>query len=89
MSIRSIPDAQFRPWNWPATNAVAVTPSDTVDLTYPSRGIIVGVAGNIAVNMMESGTNVVIPVAAGVVHPLRVTRVYSTSTTATTIVALY
>lgn len=71
----------------PARNAAVVTPSDTVDLTFVSRGIYVGVAGNLAV-IMSGGQNLVIPVPAGL-NPLAVSRVLSTGTTATGIVAVW
>lgn len=79
----------------PAENAAVVTPSDTVNLLVLTRGVVVGVAGNISVEMMGTGTSggsshsVVIPVSAGIVYPIRVSRVNSTSTTATGIVALW
>lgn len=78
----------------PAENAAVVTPSDTVNLLVTTRGIVVGVAGNISVEMMGTGTappahTCVIPVSAGIVYPIRVTRINSTSTTATGIVALW
>jgi len=74
----------------PANSAQAVTPSDTVDLTNVSRGLYIGGAGNLYVNMRDTGTNVAfIGVLAGSVLPIRVSRVYSTSTTATGILALY
>ena len=78
------------PINAPAQGAVAVTPSDGADLpTSPTRGLIVGVAGNVKVTM-GNGDVVVLPaLAAGVIHPVSVVRVWSTNTTATSIVAVY
>ncbi len=77
----------------PGEIAVAVTPSDTVDLPKGrSRGLYVGVTGNVAVHMSddESSTSVTFTgLVAGVVHPLSVKRVLSTATTATGIVAIY
>lgn len=69
-----------------ASDAVNITPSDstTFDVT---RCLLVGVAGNINVTM-ESGRTVVLAVPAGY-NPLRVTKVLSTSTTATGISAIY
>lgn len=76
--------------NGPATSAVAVTPHDTNDLTTTTRGLYVGVTGDVKVDMADTGTAVVFTaMAAGVIHPLRVTRVYSTDTTATNMVAVY
>ena len=74
----------------PAFSAFAVTPHDTNDLAYTTRGLYVGVSGDVKVDMAGSGTAVVFTaLAAGVVHPLRVTRVYDTDTDATNIVAVY
>lgn len=67
--------------------AAVVTPSDSVDLAVVTRGLYVGVAGNISVNMSGNGA-VVIPVQAGL-HPLSVSRINSTGTTATGIVAVW
>lgn len=70
-------------------SAAVVSPSNTVDLTVPTLALTVTVAGVVTVDMVGTGTNVAIPVAAGVIHRLRVTRVYVTGTTATGIVALW
>lgn len=67
--------------------AAVVTPSDSEDLSYVSRGLYVGVAGNINV-VMSGGMTLVIPVQAGF-HPLAISRVMSSSTTATGIVAVW
>lgn len=73
----------------PAQNAVAVTPSDSTDLTYTSRAIYVGGAGDLKVTMNESGTVTFVDVIAGTLLPIRVDRVFSTDTSATHIVALW
>jgi len=71
----------------PAGGAFAITPNDSTDLTRLTRGLYVGVGGNVAVRI--GGVDVTFSnLAAGVVHPLRVTRVLSTGTTATNIVGL-
>jgi hypothetical protein len=75
--------------NDPYTNAVAVTPHDTNDLTYVTRGVYVGGAGTVKVNMQDSGTVTFTGVPVGTLLPIRATRVYSTGTTATTILALW
>ncbi len=73
----------------PATNAVVVTPSDSTDLTNVSRALYVGTTGNLKVTLQDSGTVLFTAVPAGVVLPIRVTRVWSTTTTASTIIALW
>ena len=73
----------------PAYSAAAVTPSDSADMTYVSRGIYVGVTGDVAVNMAGSGAGVTFKaVPAGTLLPIAVARVLATGTTATNIVAV-
>jgi hypothetical protein len=74
----------------PAANAVAVTPSDSTELTYVSRALYVGVGGNLAVKLRDDSIAVVlVGVAEGSVLPLQVKQVMATDTTATNIVALW
>ena len=72
----------------PAVGAFAVTPSDTVDLAVPARGIYVGASGDLKVDIGGDAITFV-DIAAGVIHPLNVTRVYSTGTTATNIIGVF
>lgn len=72
----------------PAGHAEAVTPSDSGDLAYVSRGLYVGGAGNMAVIMVSGATVTFSNILAGTVLPIRVSRVKSTGTTATSILAL-
>lgn len=74
----------------PATNAVAITTSDSEDLVTATRGLYVGVTGNVKVDMLGGTTGVTFAnLAAGVIHPLRVTKIYATGTTASSIVGVY
>ena len=73
----------------PADNAAAVTPSDSTDLAFTSRALYVGGAGNIVVTMAGGGDVTFTAVPAGSILPIRVSRVKSTSTTATSIINLY
>ena len=73
----------------PAYNAVEVVPNDGVDLTNTSRALYVGGGGDVKVDMYGSGTVTFVGVSAGSLLPVRVDRVYSTGTTATSIVALW
>ena len=82
--------AHLRNEEWgPAHHAVAVTPNDGADLTDTTRALYVGAAGDVKVDMYGSGTVTFVGVTAGSVLPVRVDRVYSTGTTATSIVALW
>ena len=75
--------------DWPVIRAAAVTPSDSTDLTFVTRGLWVGGAGTVVVDMAESGTSVpFVGVPAGTLLPYRVKRVRAAGTTATSIVAL-
>lgn len=69
--------------------AEAVTPSDSVDLEHPSRGLWVGTTGDVSVEMAGGGTHVFSNVPSGTLLPIRVTRVNFSSTGASDIVALY
>lgn len=73
----------------PAHSAFAITPSDTVDMAIATRGIYVGVSGDIKVNMAGSGTATFTGVPQGTLLPIRASRVFATGTTATTMVGVY
>ncbi len=71
-----------------ATHVTLVTPHDVNDLTYASY-LSFATAGDLKVITL-GGETVVIPsgaLAAGIIHPVLVTRVYANGTTALNIVA--
>lgn len=70
-----------------AYGAVAITPSDSTVIPT-TRGVYVGVAGNVAVRM-ANGDLVTFTSAAVGEHSWQVDKVLSTNTTATTMIALY
>jgi hypothetical protein len=75
----------------PASRAALITPSDSTDLAFATRAIMVGGSGTLRVRTV-GGDDVVLPagaINAGTIIPLRVVRVFSTSTTATNLVALW
>jgi hypothetical protein len=72
----------------PCRHAAAVTPSDSAALTTIPKRLLIGVAGDIKVDTLGGESAVVLKVPAGYLD-LRVTKVYSTSTTATNISALW
>jgi hypothetical protein len=72
-----------------ARRASTVVPSNTVVYEQPTRGVYVGTAGNIAVDMVSGGTVTFFNVLAGTLLPIQVDRIYATGTTATNLVALY
>lgn len=72
-----------------ARRAAVVVPSDTNVYGEPTRGLYVGGAGNLRVEMVSGGIVTFFSVQPGTILPIQVERVYSTSTTATNIIALY
>ena len=72
----------------PARRWVAVTPSDTTHLGNV-RSIYVGGAGDVNVEDETGNAEVFVGVQAGTTLPVEAKRVYATSTTATSIIALY
>lgn len=72
-----------------ARRAAAVTVSDSTVYEQPTRALYVGGSGNVKVDMVSGGTVTFNAVQGGTILPVQVTRIYSTGTTATSIVALY
>lgn len=73
----------------PAGNFAAITPSDATDLTFVTRAVYVGTGGNV-VAVDAAGTAVTFSnVPDGSILPIRASRINSTSTTATNLVALW
>ena len=70
-------------------SAAAVTPSNTVDLTNTASALWVGGAGNVKVDMTGATGVTFTAVPAGTLLRIQVTRVYSTGTNATNIVAMW
>lgn len=74
----------------PARSAAAVTPHNTNALSATSRALYIGGAGDIKIDLADSGSAITfVGVPAGTILPVQATRVYSTGTTATSIVALF
>lgn len=72
----------------PASGAIAVTPSDTVNMAT-CRALYIGVAGDVSVIPANSTVAVVFTAAPVGILPVQVRRVNAAGTTATNIVALY
>ena len=74
-------------WSAPATQALAVTPSDSSDLDFVARFLWIGGAGDVTVLLPGSSTPVeFVGCVAGSVLPIACTRVMEAST-ATNILA--
>ena len=72
----------------PADKALAIAPSNGVDLEFATRAIYVGSGGDLRVEMQGGGLVTFVGVPGGTVLPVRVARVYATGTTATSLVGL-
>ena len=73
----------------PAGRAVEITPSNSETIVPPLRALYIGGAGDVKVDMADTGAAITfVGVPAGTILPVRVTRVYSTDTDATSIVGL-
>jgi hypothetical protein len=76
--------------NGSARKATVVTPNDSTNLAGGvSKGLYVGVAGNVVVTMADGTDATFTALAAGIIHPISVLKVKSTGTTATNILAVY
>lgn len=73
----------------PARSLVAVSPSDSADLSFVTKALWIGVGGNVQVIDMGGTTTILVGCQAGQIIPVRVARVMATNTTATSIVAMY
>lgn len=66
-----------------AEGGKVITPSNSADLEYVSRGILVATAGALKVTFANGDVEVIPYLAAGVIHSIRACRIWSTDTTAT------
>ena len=73
----------------PVSHAAAVTPADGTEFANVTTALWVGGGGNLSVVMAGGETVTLSGVLPGTLVPLRVTRVRSTGTTATNILALW
>ena len=74
--------------NAPYDNASMVTPSDSADLAYVTRSLWIGAQGTLKVTMLGGG-DVTFNVSQHMELPIRVTRIWSTGTSASDVVALW
>jgi hypothetical protein len=73
----------------PASDGAAVTPNDNTDLAVASKRLWIGGAGNVALITVKGTTLTYTAVPAGTYLMVRASRVKSTGTTASNIVAEY
>ncbi len=72
----------------PATGAFVITPDDNTDLPETTRAIYVGTAGDLDLRMLDGQDIIFSGIPAGMILPVRATRVRLTATTATDIIGL-
>jgi len=82
-------DKQATGLDSPASNAFAITPHDTNELTTVTRGIYIGAAGDIALTTVGGDSVTFVGLLAGSILPVRANIVKSTATTATSLIGLY
>ncbi len=73
----------------PAGSAFAITKSDVTVFAQPTRALFIGGAGAVSVRMLDQATVTFAAIPAGTTIPIRVDKVLSTGTDATSIVGLY
>ena len=70
-------------------NVYDITTSDSVDLTYNTIAIYLGVSGNLRILDINGNDVVLKNLVAGIWHPIRVKKVFTTNTSASDIVGAY
>ncbi len=73
----------------PVRNAAAITPDDSNDIANVSRMLYVGAGGDLKVTMAGGQSVTLVGVPAGWSDALAVSRIWSTGTTAASIVAFW
>jgi hypothetical protein len=72
----------------PPARAVAIVPSDSINLDFVTRGIYIGAAGNIKALTLFEDEATFVNLPAGFILVGQFIRVFDTDTTATSLVAL-
>lgn len=77
------PMRQAAQQNDPAIGAIAIDYSGgNQDIAVPARGVYIGTAGNLKVDMANGTTVTFANLAAGQVYPFAVVKIYQTGSTA-------
>lgn len=81
---------EARNFGMSAQNAFIPTNHDTNEITFQTRGLYVGGAGDVKCLLVGDTVAVVfVAVPAGTLLPIRVKQIFSTGTTATSLLGLY
>jgi len=75
-------------WGEPATSHFAITPSDVNEFEFVTRAIYVGITGNVKVRSLDGTDAIYVAVPAGQIIPIRARLVFSTGTTASSLVGM-
>ena len=70
-------------------SAFSITTNDSADVSKTGCNLYIGGAGDVKVDMVGIGTVTFSGVGAGTFMPIKISRVYSTGTTATLILGVY
>lgn len=73
----------------PARSAISAIPSDTTALPHVSRALFIGQGGDLSVEMADGDIVTFEGVPGGSLLPVRVGRINSTGTTASSIICLW
>lgn len=75
--------------NFPSASAFSITPSDSVELTYPIRALFVGVGGDVCGILVDDSTTVTFKnLQTGSIYPLQFKQIYDTNTNASYLIGL-
>jgi hypothetical protein len=73
----------------PGERAFLITPSDSANLTYATRGLYVGIIGDVHVITAGGDDVTFIDMAAGVIHPVRIRQILASGTNAGELIGIY
>jgi hypothetical protein len=73
-----------------AIDGAVVTPNDGTDLAkIPTKGVYVGVSGDVKVTLSSGAVLTFTGLSSGAIHPIAAKRIWATGTTALNILAVY
>ena len=72
----------------PLESAFAITPSDTVVISPPTRAVYVGTTGNITADFIDGGTSILLNAVPVGMYWWRVSKIHATGTTASNIIGM-
>jgi hypothetical protein len=73
----------------PGERVFEITPSDSANLEHTTRGLYVGIIGDVHVVTAGGDDVTFVDLAAGVIHPLRIRQVMASGTNAGELLGIY